>query len=141
MSTARSAIDLGSGGGFPGLVLAIATGLPFTLIEADSRKATFLREAARVTGTTVTVLTQRIEDANPPAAELITARALAPLAKLLAYSQPLLTPGGTMLFLKGKRAEAEIAEARLDWTMRIERHESQTGGGGVILRISEVQRA
>ncbi len=80
------AIDLGSGAGFPGLVLAIATGIPFTLIESDARKAAFLTEAARQTAAPVVVLNQRIEAADTPPAPLLTARALAPLDKLLALA-------------------------------------------------------
>lgn len=139
--TATTAFDLGSGGGFPGLVLAIATEVKFTLVEADSRKATFLREAARLTGTQVEILNSRIETVRAEPAPLITARALAPLAQLLKLATPLLSPGGTLLLLKGAQADAEIAEARRAWTLTIEQHISQTGGGGVILRISEVQRA
>ena len=138
---ARAAADLGSGGGFPGMVLAIATGLTFRLVEADARKAAFLREVARMTHTTVDVMNQRIEHVRVPPLDVITARALAPLPKLLDLAYPLLRPNGTLLLLKGATAEREIAEACRQWTMRIEQHISQTGAGGVILRISEVERA
>ncbi len=140
-ASAASACDLGSGAGFPGLVLAIATSLRFTLIEADTRKAAFLREAARITGATVAIVNARIEDARLSPTDLVTARALAPLTKLLEFGSPLLHPGGTMLFLKGASAETEIAEAQRRWTMRVERHISRTSRDGVILRISEVERA
>ena len=136
-----NAIDLGSGAGFPGLILAIATGLPFTLIEADARKAAFLREAIRLTDASATVINQRIEAAKLGKAPLLTARALAPLDTLIGLAEPFLAAGGTLLFPKGANVEAEIAMAERRWTMRVERHISQTGGGGVILRISEVQRA
>ena len=138
---AQSAVDLGSGAGFPGLVLAIAGGVRFTLIEADARKAAFLREAGRLTTTDVTVLNARIERIRLPKTDLITARALAPLDKLLRFGVPLLKAEGTMLFLKGAQAEKEIADAERRWTMRLERHISLTSEGGVILRISEVERA
>ena len=137
----QTACDLGSGGGFPGLVLAIATGLTFTLIEADARKATFLREAARLTTAPITVVNRRIEATRLPPVDLITARALAPLTKLLELGFPLLRPGGTMLFLKGASAESEVADAQRGWIMHVERHISRTSESGVILRISEVQRA
>ena len=95
------AIDLGSGAGFPGLILALATSSQFDLIEADQRKAAFLREAARVTGAPVRIHATRIESAGLAPAPLITARAVAPLSKLLALAAPLLAPGGHCLFLKG----------------------------------------
>ena len=134
-------IDLGSGAGFPGLILAIATGIPFTLVEADARKAAFLREAVRATDASAIVLNSRIEDVRIPAATVITARALAPLPRLMERSFPLLAKDGTLLLLKGASVEAEIAEAQRTWTMRIARHISRTCGGGVILQITEVERA
>ena len=113
---ATRAIDLGSGAGLPGLVLAVATGIRFELVEADRRKAAFLQEAIRVTQAPATVRCARIEDALRLApAGLITARALAPLPALLALATPLLAPGGTMLFPKGAKAAAEVAAARRDW--------------------------
>jgi 16S rRNA (guanine527-N7)-methyltransferase len=135
-----SAIDLGSGAGFPGLILAIATDIPFTLIEADQRKAAFLREAARLTQAPATVLARRIEGLSAAAAPLVTARALAPLTNLLGLAAPLLAEGGVCLFPKGETAEIEIEAAAAAWTMRIERHISRTDRNGVILRISEVAR-
>ena len=137
----QTACDLGSGGGFPGLVLAIATGLTFTLIEADARKAAFLCEAARLTTAPITVMNRRIQATHVPQVDLITARALAPLTKLLELGFPLLRPGGTMLFLKGASSESEVADAQRGWMMNVERHISRTSESGVILRISEVQRA
>ena len=137
----HSAIDLGAGAGFPGLVLAIATNIPFTLIEADTRKSAFLREAARLTHAPVTVLAARIETLQLPQADLITARALAPLPRLLDLATPHLAPGGTMLFLKGASAETEVAGANSLWTMTVERHISRTSQDGVVLRITGVQRA
>ena len=109
-------IDLGSGAGLPGLVLAVATGIRFDLVEADRRKAAFLREAARLTGAPVRVHAQRIEGANLVPAPLVTARALAPLPRLLGLAAPFLAPGGTMLFPKGARAGQELEEARAVWT-------------------------
>lgn len=134
------AIDLGSGAGFPGLVLAIAYGIHVDLIEQDQRKAAFLREAARVTGAPVTVHAMDIARAILPPAPLVTARALAPVAKLLEYAQPLLSPDGACLFLKGRDADAELAEAETVWRMRVEKFASETDANGVILRISEVAR-
>src|SRR5438309_842097 len=97
--TAR-AIDLGSGAGLPGLVLAVATGIPFDLVEADRRKAAFLLEAQRVTRAPVRVHAARIEQVEINPAPLVTARALAPLPVLLGLAAPLLAPGGVCLFPK-----------------------------------------
>jgi 16S rRNA (guanine527-N7)-methyltransferase len=138
---AHAAIDLGSGGGLPGLVLAIATGLRYDLVEADQRKAAFLREAARVTGASVAVHAVRIEDARIPPADLITARALAPLRHLLALAFPFIAPDGVALFPKGAAAEQELTDARREWNMRVERIPSRTHPAGVILKLSEVERA
>jgi 16S rRNA (guanine527-N7)-methyltransferase len=132
------AIDLGSGAGFPGLVLSIACGVTFDLVEADQRKAAFLREAIRATGAKAQVHGQRIEAIALAPAALVTARALAPLAALLTLAAPLLSPGGVCLFPKGENAAREASEAEAAWTMRVERHISRTDRSGVILRISEV---
>jgi 16S rRNA (guanine527-N7)-methyltransferase len=134
------AIDLGSGAGFPGLVLALTTGIPFDLIEADQRKAVFLREAARITGAPVSVHPSRIETTDLPPAPLITARALAPLPKLLVLAAPLLAPGGTCLFLKGSNVEAELTAAAAQWHMQVQCFPSQTAPNACILRISNLQR-
>jgi len=131
-------IDLGSGAGFPGLVLAIRFGVVFHLIEQDQAKAAFLREAARVTGAPAHVIAARIEDAGVAPAPLVTARALAPLPQLLAYAKPLLLPGGICLFSKGRDAEAEIAHATRSWQMNVERIPSRTDTSGVILRIADL---
>ena len=134
------AIDLGSGAGFPGLILAVATGVPFDLIEADQRKAAFLREAARATGAPVCIHAVRIEAAAIAPAPLITARATAPLPKLLALAAPLLAPGGQCLFPKGTNAQAELTHAAAQWHMRVERIASRTNPDACILRISDLSR-
>ncbi len=136
----ESAIDLGSGAGFPGLVLAIQYGIPFHLIEQDQGKAAFLREAARVTGAPVTVVAAKIEDAVVPRATLGTARGLASLSRRLGYAENLLTPDGECLFLKSRGVEAEIAEAARTWATHIEQIPSRTDGSGVILRVSDIAR-
>ncbi|HEX3575968.1 MAG TPA: 16S rRNA (guanine(527)-N(7))-methyltransferase RsmG [Rhodopila sp.] len=130
------AVDLGSGGGFPGLVLAIATGVTFDLIESDRRKASFLRTAVLQTGAPATVHNVRIEDAPVPAAPLVTARALAPLPRLLPLAARLLTPEGVCLFLKGAKVEEELAAAEPGWTMAVERFPSQTSPDGMVLRLA-----
>lgn len=134
------ALDLGSGGGLPGLVLAVATGIPFELVEADRRKAIFLQEAARVTGAPITVRCQRIEAGGLAPARLVTARALAPLPRLLGYAYPLLQPGGACLFHKGTEMEAELAGCGA-WRMRAERFPAPDRAGSVVLRITELAHA
>jgi 16S rRNA (guanine527-N7)-methyltransferase len=133
-------IDLGSGAGFPGLVLAIATNVRFDLIEADHRKAAFLREAARATGAQATVHANRIEAAKVPPAGLVTARALARLPHLLDLAAPMLADDGVCLFMKGAAAAAELTEAAREWHMRVEQFPSRTESSATILRISEIAR-
>jgi 16S rRNA (guanine527-N7)-methyltransferase len=135
------AVDLGSGGGIPGLILAIATGIPFELVESDKRKAAFLREAARETAAPATVHAMRIEDAAVAPAPLITARALAPIARILDLAAYLLTPGGVFLLPKGLSADQELTDAQREWNMRVEAFPSRTDPGGTLLRLSEVARA
>ena len=128
------AIDLGSGGGLPGLVLAIVAGIAFDLVEADTRKAAFLREAARITAAPATIHHARIEAASLPPAPLVTARALAPLPRLLELSARFLAPGGVALFPKGDRLDEELTRARRAWTMHTAIHQ---GPNGPILSVSD----
>lgn len=137
------AADLGTGGGFPGLVLAIAdTARPWHLVESDKRKAAFLLAASAELGLAhVTVHAARIEAVALPPLALLTARALAPLGTLLGHAARLLAPAGTALFPKGRNAEAELTAARADWTMEVARFESRTEPGATILRITGIHRA
>ena len=132
------AIDLGSGGGFPGLVLCIATGVPFDLVEADQRKAAFLREAARLTQTPAYIHAARAETLVLEPAAIVTARALARLPQLLALAARFVAPGGACLFLKGASAKEELTAAATQWHMRTERIASRTSPGASVLRISEI---
>lgn len=108
-------IDMGSGAGLPGLVLALASNLKAELIEADQRKATFLREAARITEADVIVHNCRLEAAHLPRSEIVTARALCRLDQLLSHANKFLAPSGKALFPKGPAPQAEIEEARQNW--------------------------
>jgi len=133
--------DLGSGGGFPGLVLAIATGRPFHLVEADRRKAAFLTEAAARLGLDrVRVHPARIEAVTLPPLAALTARALAPLTELLPHAHRLLAPGGVAIFPKGKTAEDELTAALAHWHVQVERFASRTDPHATILRLSEIRR-
>ncbi|MFL5285395.1 MAG: 16S rRNA (guanine(527)-N(7))-methyltransferase RsmG [Rhodopila sp.] len=134
-------IDLGTGGGFPGLVLAIATGVPFDLIESDRRKAAFLRTVVLETAAPATIHCCRIEQATVPPAPLVTARALAPLPRLLPMVARLLTADGTCLLLKGAKAEEELQAAGRDWTMTVERTPSRTSADGMVLRLTGIVMA
>ncbi|MFE8872643.1 16S rRNA (guanine(527)-N(7))-methyltransferase RsmG [Acetobacter persici] len=133
-------IDMGSGGGFPGVIVSIATGVPGTLIESDQRKAAFLREAARATQAPLTVLAERIEQAEVLPAPVVTARALASLSRLLDWTVPLLEKDGKAFFLKGQQADEELTEARRSWHMDVRIHRSITSHDGVILEVSNLER-
>ncbi len=136
-----SAIDLGSGAGFPGLVLAIETGIPFTLIESDGRKAAFLLDAARELQAPAKILNARIEAAKCDPAPLITARALAPLDKLLALAVPHLTPDGVCLFPKGRSYEEELKAAETGWRMSVERCKNPFNADACILKLGNIHHA
>jgi 16S rRNA (guanine527-N7)-methyltransferase len=139
-SSTSHGTDLGTGGGFPGLVLAIATDIPFDLIESDHRKAAFLREAGRAIQAPIRVHAVRAEAARIESAPLITSRALAPLPRLLDLAQPLLAPNGICLFHKGAAVESELTAAATGWHMRVERVPSHTAQDACILRISDLAR-
>ncbi len=113
-------IDMGSGGGLPGLPVAIATGCRVDLIEADRRKAAFLQTALAKLNVAGTVWRERLETIQIPPARCITARALAPLDKLLGFAHPLLTEDGCALFLKGPQVHDEVEIARERWHMKVE---------------------
>ena len=136
----QSVIDLGSGAGFPGLVLAI-TGVPgVELVEADARKCAFLREAARLTDAPVVIHNARIEAAEPHIVDVVTARGCAPLDRLLVLAQPFIGPGTLCLFPKGERANQELTAASQAWTMDATCHDSCTDRRGVILCLRRVGR-
>jgi 16S rRNA (guanine527-N7)-methyltransferase len=134
--------DLGSGGGFPGLVLAIAAGRPVHLVESDRRKAAFLNEAAARLGLDkLRVHPSRIEQVALPPLAAVTARALAPLRDLLPHAARLLAPEGFAIFPKGRSAEAELTAALPGWTLRVERFASRTDPEATIFRLSDIRRA
>jgi 16S rRNA (guanine(527)-N(7))-methyltransferase RsmG len=135
-------VDLGSGAGFPGLVLALATGRETHLVESDRRKSAFLIEAARVMALPrVKIHPTRIEAATLPPAATLTARALAPLSALLPHAHRILAPGGVALFPKGRTAEQELTDAAGAWIMHTERFPSRTDPHATILRLSEIRPA
>ena len=131
--------DIGSGGGFPGLVLAIMTahqgGPAVTLIESDARKAAFLREASRVCGAGATIINARVEAAEVPMADVVTARACAPLPRLLPWVFGRLRADGIALLLKGANWRDELTAAEKDWTLTLAKIPSCTDTSGVILKL------
>lgn len=135
-------VDFGSGGGLPGIVLAIAkagTDMTFTLIESDQRKATFLRTVTREVGLpNVTILSSRIEALPPLNADHVSARALAPLRQLMAYLHRHLAPTGTAFLMKGRQWKAEVEDARSEWLFDYVAHPSRTQEGAATLEISGV---
>lgn len=138
-------VDVGSGGGFPGLVVAILNagdGYPYevTLIESDLRKCTYLRTVLRETGVKATVLTERIEKAEPQSADVFSARALADLNLLLEFSDRHLSKDGVCLFPKGVNWKKEVLAAEELWSFTYEQTKSITQEGAVILKIREVKR-
>lgn len=139
-SGTQSLVDLGSGAGFPGLVLTILGVNGVELIEADSRKAVFLREAARITDAAVVVRGCRIEAVPPHPVDVLTARGCAPLDRLLSLGERFIGVGTTCLFLKGVRAAEELTAARKAWTMTAACYPSRADPGGTILRLQQVGR-
>jgi 16S rRNA (guanine527-N7)-methyltransferase len=138
-------VDIGSGGGFPGAVVAILAAEnnncpKFTLTESDQRKATFLRTLAREVGAPFKVIACRAEDLEPQAADIVSARALAPLPKLLEYAKLHLALGETALFPKGARFAEELANAKKTWSFRVEIVPSVTDKEAAILKIGEIER-
>jgi 16S rRNA (guanine527-N7)-methyltransferase len=140
IADAGTLVDLGSGAGLPGLILAILGGPQVHLIESDARKCAFLHEAARVTGTAVTIHNRRIEAAPAIAADIVTARALAPLAQLLDHAVRFLKPAGKCVFLKGARQADELTEARKTWHMGVTERPSLSDPSGVILEVESPVR-
>ena len=136
-------LDMGSGGGFPGLVMAIiakeqAPNMRISLIEADRRKSVFLSEAARQLSLTVDVHPDRVERISGLAASVVSARALAPLDELLGRAKRHLAAGGVAVFPKGQGFEAELSEARKRWRFDCDCIQSKTDPKAVMLRIENI---
>lgn len=138
--------DFGSGGGFPGLVVAILAaearpGLKITLVESDKRKGAFLMQAARQLGLTVQLLPQRAESLAPLQADVISARALAALTDLCALTMRHIAPAGVAIFPKGAQAEAEVAEAGKLWQFNATLVQSHTDPAGRIVTMKNLTHA
>jgi 16S rRNA (guanine527-N7)-methyltransferase len=144
---AKTWMDLGSGGGFPGVVLACVlaeiSDATVHLVERNAKKAAFLREALRVTSAPGVVHLAEIRDtvdrfAGP--VDCVTARALAPLNQLIGFAEPLVQKGAKALFLKGQDVEAELTEATRYWKIAPKLHASRTGGQGWIVELDSIER-
>ena len=138
---AKTLVDLGSGAGFPGLVLAtLRPELRITLIEATRKKYDFLKVVAGELGLTVDVRNERIEEMAPEPFDVITARACAPLTQLLSYAQRFWSRGSVALFHKGQNLASELTEAHKSWRIAVEQHSSRSDPSGIIHEIRELQR-
>ncbi|WP_106746648.1 16S rRNA (guanine(527)-N(7))-methyltransferase RsmG [Yoonia maritima] len=143
--TYKKWVDIGSGGGFPGIVMAIIgksqqPDANFTLIESDQRKATFLRTAARELDLNVKVLAERIENAEQQGADIVSARALSTLSTLFPLVSRHLKDDGKAILHKGKKAGEEIADAHKNWCFELEEATSLTDLGGQILIVKGISR-
>ncbi len=140
----RSLLDIGSGAGFPGLILALMGVPEVHLVESDARKSAFLLEALRQSAPELIgqlrLHSRRVEALAPFPVDVVTARACAPLPELLELSEPFLGPNGICLFLKGEQADAELTAAAKDWKMEIERIPSRSESKGAVLRLAHVSR-
>jgi len=138
-------LDMGSGAGFPGIVIALITAdtpnpVEMTLVESDRRKAAFLSTVSRETGVPMIIQAARIEAVVPQNADTVSARALAPLARLCSFAERHLAPDGTALFLKGGHYAAEIAEARRTWSFALDIRRSRTDPAGAVLIMKDLRR-
>lgn len=137
--------DLGSGGGFPGLVVAILAqeknpNAETILVESDGRKAAFLREVSRELVLNARIVVERIETTDPLRVDVVSARALASLDILLGYSSYHVRTGGTCLFFKGESWQKEVEDARRSWSFSVVPHMSKTDSSAALLEVKEINR-
>ena len=142
--TASKLIDLGSGAGFPGLAMAIGCKSrgqgSVTLVESAGKKTTFLKTVIRELNLPANAISERAENIEPESYDVITARAFAPLPRLLAYAQPFWGEGTIGLFLKGEAAEQELTESSKEWRYNVESIPSRSDVTGCLLKITELRR-
>lgn len=137
--------DLGAGAGFPGLIVAILAqesrpDLHVTCVESDLRKATFLRTVVREAGISADIISKRIESVPPLQADIVSARALAPLPVLLGFAERHLRPGGEAILLKGAGFRAEVTDSLETWSFRMDTYPSKTDPEAIILKLGDIQR-
>lgn len=133
-------LDIGSGAGFPSLVLAIMGQKNIHLVESDTRKCAFMREVIRKTGVNVTIHNERIESLEPFDVKYIIARALATIEKIFNFTEPFISNETIFLLQKGENFKEEILNVKKRWTMRIETIKSLSNEDSVILKLQEVQK-
>lgn len=143
--SAKTWADLGSGGGFPGMVVAILAAelnpdQETVLVESDQRKSVFLRTVARETGVKARVLSERIEQVPALNADVLSARALASLTDLLGFADLHLAQEGVALFPKGENFQMEIDHALETWRFDVQKLQSATDSGAVVLKIKGLSR-
>jgi 16S rRNA (guanine527-N7)-methyltransferase len=141
--TARTLADLGSGAGFPGMVLAVLLRdrVQVTLFEATTKKCRFLEAVSDRLGLNAKIRNERMEAIVPEAFDVITARACAPLERLLAYAQNFAGPKSVCLFLKGQNLAVELTQARKSWKIKALAHQSLSDPSGAVLEIQEFRHA
>ena len=135
---AKTVLDIGSGAGFPGMVLAVMGVKNVTLVEADSRKCLFLSEVLRQTGTHANIVNCRIEEFDGGCYDIITARALAPMDKLLTYINPHFGPSTKGIFLKGEQVDRELTKAKKQWKLEYKTVPSITNDSGSIIVVEKI---
>ena len=133
-------LDIGTGAGLPGMVLSILGAPHVQLIESDAKKCVFLREAARITETPVKIIEARAESALCEPADVVTARAVAPLMRLLGLTERYIKTNTICFFFKGKDFKNELTHIKNNWSMQLETHPSLTQRDGVILQLESVTR-
>lgn len=139
-SGARTIVDLGSGAGFPALVLAATGWYTVHAVEADERKCVFMQEVARAARIDIKIHNARIEDMQAFPADVITARALGPLSALFDYVEPLVSGGGVCFFPKGVRVQEELDVVTPHWSFECIQHPSKAEKDAVILEIAKLKR-
>ena len=137
-SGTKNILDIGSGAGFPGLVLAVMGVKNVTLVEADSKKCLFLSEVVRRTGRHANIVNCRIEEFDGGHFDVITARALAPMDKLLSHINPHFGPRTKGIFLKGEQVDSELTKAKKQWKLKYKTIPSITSDGGSIIIVEKI---
>lgn len=137
----KNLVDIGCGAGFPGMVLAIMGIEDVHMVDSDARKMAFVREVSRITATPVTIHNCRIDDMDVTEKfDVVTSRALAPLEKLLGFSDMLMKPEGRSIYLKGRKSEEEIIEAQKSWNFEFQSEVSLSDPEGQLLIIERMTR-
>lgn len=140
----RGLVDIGTGGGFPGLVIALVgqqthPDMTVTMVESDARKCAFLQTASGQLGLKTRVITDRIERVAPLQADILTSRALAPGPLLMSFAHRHLSENGKALLLKGANAQAEIDDSLASWAFDLQKKVSKTSADAVVLEISNLR--